>query len=103
VNDPVHVPAIGTDVEGPMLSAVEIAELFNVHPSTIRRLAREGRIPSYRVGTAPRFVADEVAQAFRIDVAPRSTANRAPTRPGDRQSPPRPLELSRLRAELFGS
>ena len=102
MGDSVHAPAFGTDVEGPLLSAVEIAELFNVHPSTIRRLAREGRIPSYRVGSAPRFVAEEVAETFRMRANPRSSAPRAPARAKDHRQAARPLELTRLRAELFG-
>ena len=102
MSDPMHASVYGAEVEGPLLSAAEIAELFNVHPSTIRRLAREGQIPSYRVGTAPRFVAEEVAQAFRIDAAPPSATPRTPTHAGVRQPPSRPLEVTRLRTELFG-
>lgn len=49
----------------PLMSAAEVAELFSVHPSTIRRMARESRIPAYWVGSTPRFDATEIACAFR--------------------------------------
>ncbi len=89
-----------TRFDQPLLSAGEVAELFGVHPSTIRRLARECRVPSYCVGSAPRFVLDEVAAYFRRDTA----ANRSAIQTSDRSrifTSPRSFERDRLRAELF--
>jgi excisionase family DNA binding protein len=87
--------------EGPLLSAVEVAELFGVHPSTIRRLARECRVPSYCVGSAPRFALEEVAAYFRREISredqPPAASNT--TRPPSHRS--KALERDRLRAELF--
>jgi excisionase family DNA binding protein len=39
-----------------------LAELLNIHPDTVRRLARNGRLPGYRVGRQWRFPAEEVAR-----------------------------------------
>lgn len=92
-------------VSGPLLSAREIAELFSVHPSTIRRLAREGRLAAYWVGSTPRFVVSEVAATFRTE------ARQLPREPLPRPRlaiPPRSrsgaaqLDRERLRADLYG-
>jgi excisionase family DNA binding protein len=34
----------------PMLTTEEVAELLKLHPLTVRRLAREGEIPAFKVG-----------------------------------------------------
>ncbi len=39
-----------------------LADLLGVHPDTVRRLARKGRLPGYRVGRQWRFAAEEVAR-----------------------------------------
>lgn len=90
-----------TGFDRPLLSASEVAELFGVHPSTIRRLAREGRVPSYCVGSAPRFVLEEVAAYFRRDPVVDSAALASPNRSRPSTRPPGSLERARLRAELF--
>lgn len=36
-------PQAKLEIDGPLLSAGEVAQLFKVHPSTIRRLARVNR------------------------------------------------------------
>ncbi len=38
----------------------EIAEYLRLHPYTIRRLCREGKIPAFRVGGQWRFRKDEI-------------------------------------------
>lgn len=38
----------------------EIAEYLRLHPYTIRRLAREKKIPAFRVGGQWRFRKDEI-------------------------------------------
>lgn len=38
----------------------EIAGYLRLHPYTIRRLAREGKIPAFRVGGQWRFRKDEI-------------------------------------------
>jgi excisionase family DNA binding protein len=37
------------------LTAAELARLLNVNPITIYRLAQQGRIPAFRIGSAVRF------------------------------------------------
>jgi excisionase family DNA binding protein len=38
-----------------LLSIEELAKRLNCHPSTVRRLAKLGRLPSLRIGTLYRF------------------------------------------------
>jgi len=40
---------------GEILTIAELATHLRVHPTTIYRLLREGRIPGFRVGSAWRF------------------------------------------------
>lgn len=47
------------------LTAEELAETLQVTPTMIRKLAREGRLPSFRVGTAVRFDPKMVAMWMR--------------------------------------
>jgi excisionase family DNA binding protein len=37
------------------LNAKQLAEVLNISPKTVFKLAKAGRIPSFRVGTAVRF------------------------------------------------
>jgi len=41
-------------------TAEEIAEYLKLHPYTIRRLARDKKIPAFRVGGQWRFRKDEI-------------------------------------------
>lgn len=41
-------------------TADEIAKYLKLHPYTIRRLARENKIPSFRVGGQWRFRRDDI-------------------------------------------
>lgn len=52
-----------------LLSPTEIGAALAVHPETIRRLNRAGRIPGYRVGRYLRFDLDEVREALRYPLA----------------------------------
>ena len=38
-----------------ILTVKEVGEALRVHPSTLYRLVREGRIPAFRVGSEWRF------------------------------------------------
>ena len=52
----------------PDLTAKDVAELMAVHPETVKRLARLGRLPgAYRVGGQWRF-AREVIEQMRREV-----------------------------------
>ena len=37
------------------MTAKEVAQMLGISPKTVFKLARKGRIPSFRVGTAVRF------------------------------------------------
>lgn len=43
-----------------VLTAEEIAEFLRVHPYTVKRLAREGKLPGFKVGGQWRFDALEI-------------------------------------------
>jgi len=53
----------GTRKEG-MLTVKQVAKLLNVHPNTLRRWSKEGRIPSYRISSRGdrRFKQEEIAR-----------------------------------------
>jgi excisionase family DNA binding protein len=38
-----------------ILTAKEVAEYLNIHPLTVHRYAREGKIPAFKIGTDWRF------------------------------------------------
>ncbi|KPK99086.1 MAG: hypothetical protein AMJ95_00495 [Omnitrophica WOR_2 bacterium SM23_72] len=38
-----------------IMTAKEVAEYLNIHPLTVHRYAREGRIPAFKIGTDWRF------------------------------------------------
>lgn len=44
----------------PLLSAEVAANLVDLHPVTLLRLAREGKVPHYRLGRKVRFRATEL-------------------------------------------
>jgi excisionase family DNA binding protein len=48
-----------------LLSIDELAKRLNCHPSTIRRLAKQGRVPAVRVGTLYRFDLNAVMKALQ--------------------------------------
>lgn len=41
--------------EKEILTAKEVAEYLNIHPLTVHRYAREGKIPAFKIGTDWRF------------------------------------------------
>ena len=43
-----------------ILTVKEICDLLQVHPSTVYKLIREGRIPSFRIGSEWRFRKDVI-------------------------------------------
>ena len=38
-----------------IMTAKEVAAYFNIHPLTVHRYAREGKIPAFKIGTDWRF------------------------------------------------
>jgi len=51
---------------GRLLTPAETAERLSLHPKTVARMARDGRLPAVKIGTGWRFHAD------RLDITPRS-------------------------------
>ncbi len=45
-----------------VLTLKELCDLLRVHPSTIYKLLREGKIPSFRIGSEWRFRRDVILQ-----------------------------------------
>ena len=41
--------------EKEILTTKEVAEYLNIHPFTVHRYAREGKIPAFKIGTDWRF------------------------------------------------
>ena len=52
----------------------EIAKILKLHPFTIARLAREGKLPAFKVGGVWRFRKDEFEQWIRRRTNKRSTS-----------------------------
>jgi excisionase family DNA binding protein len=44
-----------TSADGGVLTTKEVCHLLRIHPSTLYKLTRQGKIPSFRVGTDWRF------------------------------------------------
>jgi excisionase family DNA binding protein len=62
------------------LTAAEAAKRLRVSPWTIYRLARTGKLPSYRAGSALRFTVDEI-ERFEKESGAASAQKAAPPFP----------------------
>lgn len=49
----------------PVLNSHEAAALLQVHPKTLQRMARQGRLPAFRIGDLWRFRASELDEWLR--------------------------------------
>jgi excisionase family DNA binding protein len=49
-----------TPIFEPLISAAEAAQLLGIHPVTILRWAREGRVPHLRLGRKVKFRVSEL-------------------------------------------
>ena len=63
------------------LTAAEAAKRLRVSPWTIYRLARTGKLPSYRAGSAMRFTLDQI-ERFEKESGAAPAKNSAPPFPG---------------------
>ena len=54
----------------PFMNTDEAAAMLGVHPKTLQRLARSGRITAYRVGKLWRFQACDLWSDVSVQVAP---------------------------------
>ena len=43
-----------------VLTVKEVCEILHVHPTTLYKLTRQGKIPGFRMGTDWRFRADQI-------------------------------------------
>jgi excisionase family DNA binding protein len=59
--------ATATNFE-PLLTATEAAALLKIHPKTLQRMARRGRIPARRIGDLWRFRASELDAWLKSEV-----------------------------------
>ena len=50
---------------GDVLTLQEVADLLRVHPNTVYRLARKGRIPAFKIGTDWRFHRSRIEEWMR--------------------------------------
>ena len=55
---------------GALLNTDQAAAMLSVHPKTLQRLARSGRITAYRVGKLWRFQACDLWSDVAVRVAP---------------------------------
>lgn len=56
----------------PLLNSEEAATLLKIHPKTLQKMAREGRVPSKRIGDLWRFRASELDVWVRSQVSSKS-------------------------------
>src|SRR6266852_2133175 len=61
-----------------LVCAEELAQILGIHAATVRRLARNRRIPSYRAGTALRFDVDQVKRALHQEAVSHGSQVRNP-------------------------
>jgi excisionase family DNA binding protein len=54
---------------GPLMNTDEAAAMLGVHPKTLQRLARSGRITAYRVGKLWRFQACDLCADIAVRTA----------------------------------
>ena len=44
----------------PIMTASEVARYFRIHPTTVYRLLREGKLPGFKIGADYRFNKGEI-------------------------------------------
>jgi excisionase family DNA binding protein len=52
----------------PLVDAKEIGKLLGLHPKTVQKMAREGKIPSVPVGRFRKYRKSEVDRSLRSEV-----------------------------------
>jgi excisionase family DNA binding protein len=51
-----------------ILTTREVADLLKLHPKTVNKLARSGRVPAYRIGRQWRFRKSEVLKLLEKEM-----------------------------------
>lgn len=92
-----HLAADGSTAE--LLTAAEAAKRLRLHPKTVVRMARDGRLPAVKVGTGWRFEPDRLAVAQRT---PPQTARAGRSRPCARPAGV-PASVHAIRGDGAGS
>lgn len=54
-------------MEKQFLKPIEVAEIFNISVITIYKLARENKIPHFRIGGSIRFIKKDLIKSTKID------------------------------------
>ena len=71
-------PTAYTDVAtNKILTIAEVADRLAMHPVTVYRLAKEGRLPFFRIGRMLRFDAEELEQWVREGRVPMGRRHRS--------------------------
>jgi len=67
IRDSEHVGSLPQRIERikTAMTANEVAELLAISPITVYKMAKAGRLPSFRVGTAVRFDPRAIAEWLR--------------------------------------
>jgi excisionase family DNA binding protein len=63
----------------PMLNSHQAAALLQIHPKTLQRMARQGRVPAHQIGDLWRFRASELdawIRSGRLEIATRAVSER---------------------------
>jgi len=53
----------------PLLNSQQAAKLINIHPKTLQKLARAGRVPAFRIGDLWRFRASALDEWLHGEVS----------------------------------
>jgi excisionase family DNA binding protein len=56
----------------PVLNSEEAAALLQIHPKTLQKMARQGRVPAFRIGDLWRFRASELDEWLRSALCSKS-------------------------------
>jgi excisionase family DNA binding protein len=53
----------------PLIDTEEAADLLQIHPKTLQRMARRGKVRGYQLGKLWRFRASDLVKCFSAEVA----------------------------------
>jgi excisionase family DNA binding protein len=85
-------------VEHALLTAAEAGERLRLHPKTVVRMARDGRLPATKIGTSWRFHTDQLD----ITSTPRPMAASRPCPPSRRRAQSVPASVAAIRGTQAG-
>jgi excisionase family DNA binding protein len=83
--------AAAAETPAALLTATAVGRMLGVDPTTIYRMASDGRLAAVRVGKQWRFRAEDVAAAFPGAAAVLPSPSPAPAAPSPRPAAPAPL------------